>query len=49
MIRTAFVRAALVAGLLSSSGVVAGPAALAAAQVTTADAAPFVGAINKWR
>jgi hypothetical protein len=46
MIRTAIVGAALVAGLLTVSGVAApavGRAAQSAAQVTAADAAPFIG------
>ena len=46
MIRTAVVSTALIAGLLTSSGVAAAPAASAAqsaAQATAADAAPFIG------
>jgi hypothetical protein len=46
MIRTVIARTALVAGLLIASDVAAGPApgaAQSAAQVTAADAAPFIG------
>ena len=43
MIRTVVAGTALVAGLLTPSYVAAAPAAQAAAQLTAADAAPFIG------